>query len=259
MWNLHFSLFRVKPFFWILSKAFSSRVSRYSTVFPCTMMSSCIFLMPSEPSNTCCITRWYISGVQLISNINLLYRKSPLWVANVMICLDSSLNSTWWKAHFMSNLVEIVHLLRSCRSLTTALFACLISTHRRRSPLGLGITTIGEIQEVVLSTFSIKLLFQLISYSATTRTRALGRSLSNHNDFWKQKILNFFDKGTNKIQGSTIQPLKTLKPFDLTWPVRKQPSNLWTYWSACLKSWESFVFISRCRDWTIFFQVPRFE
>ena len=65
----------------------------------------------------------------------------------------------------MSNLVETVLLLRSCRisptvgigcrSLTIALFACLISTHRRRSPLGLGITTTGEIQEVVLSTFSI--------------------------------------------------------------------------------------------------------
>ena len=163
LWNLHFSLIRVKPFSWILSKAFSSRVSCCSAVFSCTMMSSCMFLTPSKPSNTCRITRWYISGVQLISNINLLYRKSPLWVANVVICLDSSLNSTWWKAHFMSNLVETVPLLRSCRisstvgmgcrSLTIALFACLISKHRRRSPLGLGTTTTGEIQEVVLSTF----------------------------------------------------------------------------------------------------------
>ena len=164
MWNLHFSLFRVKSFSWILSKTFSSRVSCCSAVFSCTMMSWCMFLTPSKPCNTCRITRWYISGVQLISNINNLYRKCPLWVANVVICLDSSLNSTWWKAHFMSNLVETVLLLRSCRisstvrmgcrCLTIALFACLISRHRRRSPLGLGITT-GQIQEVVLSTFSI--------------------------------------------------------------------------------------------------------
>ena len=24
-----------------------------------------------------------------------------------------------------------------------------------------------------------------------------------------------------------MQPLKTLKPFELAWPLRKQPSNLW--------------------------------
>ena len=39
----------------------------------------------------------------------------------------------------------------------------------------------------------------------------------------------FFCKWSNKIQDSTIQPLhwKTLKPFELTWPLRNQPSNLW--------------------------------
>ena len=76
----------------------------------------------------------------------------------------------------------------------------------------------------------IKLLFQLISYSATTRNRALGRSLSNHSDFWKQKILNFFDKGTNKIQGSTIQPLN----FKTVW------SNL-TSQETALKSMNVWV------------------
>ena len=34
--------------------------------------------------------------------------------------------------------------------------------------------------------------FNAKSYSATTRTAALGRRLSNHNVFWKQKILTFF-------------------------------------------------------------------
>ena len=35
--------------------------------------------------------------------------------------------------------------------------------------------------------------------------------LSNHNVFGKQNILNFFCTRTNKIHGSTQQPLKTLK------------------------------------------------
>ena len=30
-----------------------------------------------------------------------------------------------------------------------------------------------------------------------------------------------------KIQGSTMQPMKTLKPFELTCPLWKQPINLW--------------------------------
>ena len=57
------------------------------------------------------------------------------------------------------------------------------------------------------------------------RTGALWRRVSNHNVFWRQKIFKFFCKRTNKIQCSTMQPLKTLKPFELTWPLRKQPSN----------------------------------
>ena len=36
----------------------------------------------------------------------------------------------------------------------------------------------------------------------------------------------FFGKRTNKIQDSNIQPLKTLKPFELARPVGKQFSNL---------------------------------
>ena len=33
------------------------------------------------------------------------------------------------------------------------------------------------------------------SYNATTQTGARGRRLSNHNVFWKQRILNFFANG----------------------------------------------------------------
>ena len=64
-------------------------------------------------------------------------------------------------------------------------------------------------------------------YSADTQTSTLGRRLSNHNVLWKQKILKFFCKRTNKMQGSTMQSLKTLKPFEVTSTRRKQTSNLW--------------------------------
>jgi len=35
----------------------------------------------------------------------------------------------------------------------------------------------------------------------------------------------FFGKQTNEIQGSTMQLLKTLKPIELTQPLRKQPAD----------------------------------
>ena len=57
------------------------------------------------------------------------------------------------------------------------------------------------------------------SYSATTRTGALGRRLSNHKVFLKKKKIQIFCKRTNKIQAST------LKPFEPTRPLRKQPLN----------------------------------
>ena len=42
----------------------------------------------------------------------------------------------------------------------------------------------------------------------------------------KQKIFKSFCKRANKIQDSTIQPLKTLKPFELIWPLREQGTFL---------------------------------
>ena len=41
------------------------------------------------------------------------------------------------------------------------------------------------------------------------------------------QVLFVFANGPNNIQGSTIQPLKTLKPFERTSPPRKESSNLW--------------------------------
>ena len=75
--------------------------------------------------------------------------------------------------------------------------------------------------------------------------------MSNHNVFWKQilKILKFFCKETNEIQGSTIQPLKT----------GNCPQISECYLSVCQKKYcESFVFRKRY-DWTLFFKVSRIE
>ena len=43
----------------------------------------------------------------------------------------------------------------------------------------------------------------------------------------KDSQVIFFGERTNKIQNTIMQPLKTLKSFQLTWPLRKQLSNLW--------------------------------
>ena len=146
-------------------KAFSSRLLCSSVVRLCTMMSSCMFLAPWQPSKTCWISLWYISGSQLTPDISLLYLKSPLWVAKVAILLDPDLNSAWWNAHFLSGLLKIVLPFRSwrisstvgmeCRSWTIALFTCLMSSQRRMPPLGLGTTTTGEILGVGPSALSI--------------------------------------------------------------------------------------------------------
>ena len=78
----------------------------------------------------------------------------------------------------------------------------------------------------------------------TFTVRLLEQRLSNHNIFfWKQKIIIsfFFGNGPIKLKEQPMQPLKTLKPFEL-------PQSHECYWSVCKKTWESFVFKNRC-DW----------
>lgn len=53
--------------------------------------------------------------------------------------------------------------------------------------------------------------------------------------FLKTRILNFICKRTNKIQGSTMPPLTTLKPFELTWPLQNEPLIYECYWSVCMQ------------------------
>lgn len=54
-----------------------------------------------------------------------------------------------------------------------------------------------------------------------------------------------------------MQSFKTLKPFELTWPLKKQPSDSWILLVRLQNALESFVF--KNRDWIMFFQVPRLE
>ena len=77
--------------------------------------------------------------------------------------------------------------------------------------------------------------------------------------FLKAKNSQFFCNWANKTQGSTMQRLKMLKPFELTWRLRKQPSNLWmlsVHSQKKKKYCASFLFRKRC-DWIIF-QEPWF-
>ena len=97
----------------------------------------------------------------------------------------------------------------------------------------------------------------VLSYSATARTGALGR-LSNHNSFWKQKILKFFCKRTDNIHKFECFFLETSGKFKRFNSFQRLHS--WTLNSIVpfAKNLESFVFKKPC-DWIVFFQVPRFE
>ena len=64
-----------------------------------------------------------------------------------------------------------------------------------RPTIDLGMHDIGNLGYEVSHTSDFQ-----DSDSVTTQTWALVRRLSNHNHFWKQKILKFFGKRTNKIQ-----------------------------------------------------------
>ena len=82
-----------------------------------------------------------------------LYRNKPSGVAKVVNSLDCGLNSNWWYPHLRSNLLKTLEPFMVCNTSSTvgigyrlrmiAWFACLMSTHRRISPLFFGIITTG--------------------------------------------------------------------------------------------------------------------
>ena len=59
--------------------------------------------------------------------------------------------------------------------------------------------------------------------------------------FFESKILNFFFLANGLIK-LTMQLLRTLKPFEVTWPLRKQPSNLWMLFVHLQKNLQFFCF-----------------
>ena len=65
----------------------------------------------------------------------------------------------------------------------------------------------------------------------------------------------FFAKGPIKFRYSTMEPLDTIKLFELTWPLRKQPSNLWMLLVRLQKKLENLLW---CNN-TIFSQVSPVE
>ena len=67
-----------------------------------------------------------------------------------------------------------------------------------------------------------------------------------------QYIYIFFCKQTYNIQGSTLQPLKTLKRLNLLDFLGNMSQIYEFYWFISKQTWESFVFIKHCY-WTIFF------
>ena len=61
------------------------------------------------------------------------------------------------------------------------------------------------------------------AFSVDTQSGTQGRRLPAHNVFWQQKILKFFANRPIKIK---IKLCNWCEPFELTWPLRKRPSNL---------------------------------
>ena len=70
-----------------------------------------------------------------------------------------------------------------------------------------------------------------------------------------QVFFFFFATGPIKFRYSTMEPLDTIKPFELTWPLRKQPSNLWMLLVRLQKKLENLLW---CNN-TIFSQVSPVE
>ena len=60
--------------------------------------------------------------------------------------------------------------------------------------------------------------------------------------FENYRFSSFFCKRSNKIQGSTMQSLKTLKLSEPTWPLRKQPSFSWMLLVRLQKNWRICCF-----------------
>ena len=160
-----------------------SRLTCSSWVVPWTITSSKMLCAPSHPWINCWIHFWYISGAQLIPIIKCLYRKRPLWVANVMISLELWWSSVWWQPYLRSRLLNMRLWLKSLITSSivgmgnlfrlTAKLSLLISTHSRISfPFAFGTQPTGDTQSHGPSTRPIMTKFPVpvgfyLTYPAT--------------------------------------------------------------------------------------------
>lgn len=91
-------------------------------------------------------------------------------------------------------------------------------------------------------------------------------------DTWQKIVQSIFSKNKRfsscfqnreiefKVQLQPMQPLKTLKLFELSWPPRKQPLNLWLFLVHLQRTLS--IFCHQKTLWLgtiIFFQVSRFD
>ena len=117
----------------------------------------------------------------------------------------------------------------------------------------------GAKRRLTSETYVFFYLFcQLTLYGATTRTRTLGRRLSNEKGFWTQKILNFFCKLTNNIY-----------KFEDCFLRDQAGSNGFKVYNRCIVETSillgrlqknlKILFLKKHCDWIIFFQVPRIK
>ena len=139
----------------------------------------------------------------------------------------------------------------------------LFISNKKREQISLVLSWFSPAQNIKAMTEGLLVYWFLVQnyawlYTVQTLKWDTWKEIVQSQPFLKPKIFKIFCKQTDKIHSSTMCPLKTLKAFELTWPLRKQPSNLWILWVPLQKTWESFVF-RKCCDWTMFFQVSQFE
>ena len=116
----------------------------------------------------------------------------------------------------------------------------------------------NHIKNIAVAKKTIKT--KLVHYSADNQTGHLEENCPITTFSQNKRFSSVFADRLIKFKYSTMQPLKFLKPFKLTWPIRKQPSNWWMllHGPYAKKKLENLVFRKRC-DCKIFFQVSRFE
>ena len=126
---------------------------------------------------------------------------------------------------------------------------------RYKSPPGLKLSVNHRKQHLYKAThpFSKDPCFQCGHSKWDTR-----KKIVQSQRFLTTKDFQVFCKQTNKNKDWTVQLMWTLNHLNLLDLSGNRPQIYEGCWSICKTTLDSFVFRKRC-DWTIFFQVSRFE